>query len=98
MKLYEFKRFYHPRVGRFVYKHQGSGIIIDNIFKPLKSIASNVFKKVAQPMAKNALESGISHAGDKIGKKISEKSGDIIMRQLSKMRQNSSTKPVADCP
>ena len=45
MKPYEFKRFYHPRVERFVYKHKGSGVIIDNIFKPLKSNASNIFKK-----------------------------------------------------
>ena len=54
MKPYEFKRFYHPRVGRFVYKHKGSGIIVDNIFKPLKSIASSVSKKVAKPMAKKS--------------------------------------------
>ena len=67
MKPYEFKRFYHPRVGRFVYKHKGSGIIVDNILKPLKRIASNVFKEIAEPMGKKSLESGVSHAGDKIG-------------------------------
>ena len=88
MKPYELKRFYHPRLGKFVYKHKGSGIIIDNILKPIKAIASSVFKKVAKPMAKKkALESGVSHAGDKIGKKVAEKSGDLITRQLSKMRQ-----------
>ena len=69
MKPYEFKRFYHPKLGKFVHKNKGSGIMIDNIFKPLKSIASSVFKKIAKPMAKKALESGVSHAGDKIGKK-----------------------------
>ena len=52
---YEFKRFYHPRLGKFVYKHKGSGIIIDNIFKPMKAIASLVFKKVAKPMAKKSI-------------------------------------------
>ena len=35
MKPYEFKRFYHPKFGRFVYQHKGSGLIVDNIFKPL---------------------------------------------------------------
>ena len=25
MKPYEFMRFYHPKLGRFVYKHKGSG-------------------------------------------------------------------------
>ena len=89
MKPYEFKRFYHPRVGKFVYKHKGSGIIIDNIFKPMKAIASSVFKKVAKPMAKKAIESGLSHTGDKIGKQGAQKSGDLIMKQLSKTRQGS---------
>ena len=33
------------------------------------------------------MESGVSHAGDRIGKKVAEKSGDLIMKQLSKMRE-----------
>ena len=35
MSSYEYKRIYHPKLGRFVYKHKGSGIIVDNIFKPV---------------------------------------------------------------
>ena len=31
----------------------------------------------------------MSHAGDKIDKKVAEKSGDLIMNQLSKIRQGS---------
>ena len=84
MKPYEFMRFYHPKLGRFVYKHKGSGIIVDNIFKPMKSVVSSVFKKFAKPVAKKALESGISHTGERLGKKISEKSGDLIMKKLAK--------------
>ena len=80
MKPYEFMRFYHPKLGRFVYKHKGSGIIVDNIFKPMKSVVSSVFKKFAKPVAKKALESGISHTGERLGKKISEKS--MIMKKL----------------
>ena len=38
MKPHEFKRFYHPELGKFVYKHKGSGIIVDNIFKPTKKL------------------------------------------------------------
>ena len=88
MSSYEFKRIYHPKLGRFVYKHKGSGIIVDNIFKPIKNVLTSAFKKVAKPMAKKALESGISHAGDKLGKKAAEKSGDLIMKKL-----HGSTKP-----
>ena len=79
MTSYEFKRIYHPQLGRFVYEHKGSGIIVDNIFKPIKSVLTSAFRKGAKPMAKKALESGISHAGDKLGKKAVEKSGDFSL-------------------
>ena len=28
MSSYEFKRVYHPRLGRYVYEHKGSGLLI----------------------------------------------------------------------
>ena len=65
MKPYEVMRFFHPKLGRFVYKHKGSGIIVHNIFKPVRRIAS----MFVNPVAKKALQSSISHAGDKLGKK-----------------------------
>ena len=86
MKSYEFSRYYHPKMGKFFYKHKGTGVIVDNIFKPMKAAASAVFKKFAKPVAKKALEAGISHAGEKLGKKAAEKSGDIIMKRLAKMK------------
>jgi len=83
MKPYEFKRFFHPKLGRFVYKHKGSGITFDSIFKPMKSVLSLLTKTVVKPFAKKALQSGIniSHAGDKLGKKAAEKSGDLIVKK-----------------
>ena len=95
MKPYEFTRFYHPQLGRFVYKHKGSGLIIDNIFKPMKNVLTSVFKKVAKPAAKKAVETGLSKAGEKIGKKISEKSGELIMKKLSKARTTPPIKTIA---
>ena len=71
MSSYEYKRIYHPKLGRFVNEHKGSGIIVDNIFKPVRRVLSKVPEKVLKPFAKKALESGISHAGDKLGKKSS---------------------------
>ena len=88
MASYEYKRIYHPKHGRYVYEHKGSGIIVDNIFKPIKSVLTSAFKKVAKPMAKKALKSGIEHAGDKLGKKAADKSGEMIMKRL-----HGSTKP-----
>ena len=88
MKSYEFSRYYNPRIGRFVYRHKGTGLIVDNIFKPMRKVAakaaSAVFSKFAKPIAKKALQSGISHAGDKLGKKAAEKSGDLIMKKTGK--------------
>ena len=99
MKPYEFMRFYHPKLGKFVYQHKGSGIIVDNIFKPMKSVVSSVVKKFTKPLAKKAVKSGISHAGERIGKKISEKSGDLIMARLRNMSkgyvgQKAPTQPI----
>ena len=85
MKSYEFSRFFHPKLGRFVYRHKGTGLIVDNIFKPMRAVASSLFKKFAKPVAKKALEAGISHAGEKLGKKAVEKSGDLIMKKLGNM-------------
>jgi len=52
MKPYELKRFYHPKMGKFVYKHQENGLIVDNIFKLIRTMASSVAKPV------------IKHAGE----------------------------------
>ena len=91
MKSYEFSRFFHPKLGRFVYRHKGTGLIVDNIFKPMRTVASTLFKKFAKPVAKKALE-----AGEKLGKKAVEKSGDLIMKKLgnmSKAKQSTRSAP-----
>ena len=75
-------RFFYPKLGRFVDKHKGSGIIVDNILKPTRRVASSMGKTVVKPFAKT-LQSGISHAGDKLGKKAAEKSGDFITKKLA---------------
>ena len=80
MKLNEYREIYHPSFGKFVFKHRGSGLIVDNIFKPMKMIVDKVLK----PVAKKALKSGIESAGDKLGKKVVEKSGHLLIKELQK--------------
>ena len=98
MKSYEFKRIYHPKLGRFVYKHKGNRIVVDKLFgflrKVVSTAASNVMGKLVKPMAKKALKSGVEHAGDKIGKKVAEKSGDLIMKKIHKGFSKSKSKPI----
>ena len=89
MRLIEYKKIYHPKLGRFVYKHKGSGIIIDNLFKPIKAI----FKSVVKPFAKKTLDAGVSHAGERLGKAVSQKSGDYIMKKLHSIRNTKPTEP-----
>ena len=87
MMTYNYKRIFHPGLGKFVYKHKGSGLIVDNIFKPVKKIVDVVLK----PIAKKALKSGIESAGDKIGKKVvekvAEKSGHLFMKDLHSLEK-----------
>ena len=86
MKPYEFMRLYNPKLGKFIYKHKGSGIIVDNILKPMKRILSPVVKKFAKQSGKKALKSGVSHLSKRTNKNTSEKSGDMIMEKLRNMR------------
>jgi len=89
MRTYEYKRIYNPSLGKFVYKHKGSGLIVDNIFKPIKMILDKVLK----PVAKKALKSGIESAGDKLGKKVVEKSGHILIEKLRKKKKSDALVP-----
>ena len=86
MKPFEFMRVYHPKLGIFVDKHVGSGIIVDNIFKPMRRILSPVVKKFVKQSGKKALKSGVSRLSERANKKTSEKSGDLIMEKLRNMR------------
>ena len=88
MLTYNYKRIFHPSLGRFVYKHKGSGLIVDNIFKPIKMIVDKVLK----PVAKKALKSGIESAGDKLGKKVVEKVLKPVAKKALKSGKESAEK------
>lgn len=90
---YKYKRRYHPKLGKFTYQHKGSGLIVDNIFKPLGNVARKVTEMVLKPLTKKALKSGIEHAGERLGKKAAEKSGDLIAKRLAQSFGALSSKP-----
>ena len=48
------------------------------------SATSSVLGNLVKPMAKKALKSGVEHAGNKIGQKAAEKSGNLIIKKLHK--------------
>ena len=108
MPTYNYKRIFHPSLGKFVYKHKGSGLIVDNIFKPIKIIVDKVLKPVAKKalksgiesagdkLGKKAVKSGIEIVGDKLGKKVAKKSGHIFIKDLQKEGKKSDSQKQED--
>ena len=81
MKSREFKKIYHPSLGRYVYEHRGNGLIVDNIMKPLKGAISAAANKAGRAVAK-----AIGKKASKTAKAAAEKSGDLIIRRLKQAR------------
>ena len=101
MNSKEFKRIYHPKLGRYVYAHRGNGLIVDNLLKPLGRKAKEFGSKVVlQPFLKKKAKETISKAGEKLGQKAIEKwtqktkqsleenAGDLIRQRLDWQQRN----------
>ena len=89
----EWTRFYHPKRGKFLYKHKGTGVVTDSLFKigkvlkkPLTNLAKKVGKKVAEKGAEKVSNVVVKKAGDKI---------ENILRNRGKPKSNSLAKPTA---
>ena len=85
MKSREFKKIYHPSLGRYVYEHRGNGLIVDNIMKSLKGVkgaisaaANKAGRAVARAVGKKASKTATAKA-------VAEKSGDLIRRRLTQL-------------
>ena len=100
MNSKEFKRIYHPKLGRYVYAHRGNGLIVDNLLKPLGRKAKEFGSKVVRPFLKKKAKETISKAGEKLGQKAIEKwtqktkqsleenAGDLIRQRLDRQQRN----------
>ena len=95
MNSKEFKRIYHPKLGRYVYAHRGNGLIVDNLLKPLGRKAKEFGSKVVRPFLKKKAKETISEAGEKLGQKAiekwtqkSENAGDLIRQRLDRQQRN----------
>ena len=95
MNSKEFKRIYHPKLGRYVYAHRGNGLIVDNLLKPIQRKAKEFGSKVVRPFLKKKAKETISEAGDRLGKKAiekltqkSENVGDLIRQRLDRQQRN----------
>ena len=87
MKSREFKKIYHPKLGRFVYEHRGNGLIVDNVMKPLKPGLSTAADKAARAVVRKFSKAKEKSTKAKIRDSVrQEKSGDIIRQRLSRSR------------
>ena len=89
MKSREFKKIYHPSLGRYVYEHRGNGLIVDNIMKPLKGAISAAANKAGRAVAR-AIGKKAKTAAVKATAKA-EKSGDLIRRRLQSQMETPKT-------
>ena len=94
MNSKEFKRIYHPKLGRYVYAHRGNGLIVDNILKPLQRKAKEFGKAVIKPLLRKKAKETISKAGERLGQKAikkwtqkSENAGDLIRQRLDRQQR-----------
>ena len=93
MKSREFKKVYHPSLGRFVYEHRGNGLIVDNIMKPLKGAISAAANKAGRAVAKaigkkasKTAKAAVEKATAKAKSMVTERSGDLIRKRLAQKR------------
>ena len=96
MNSKEFKRIYHPKLGRYVYAHRGNGLIVDNVLKPLGRKAKEFGSKVVRPLLRKKAKETISKAGERLGQKaikkwaqktIEENAGDLIRQRLDRQQR-----------
>lgn len=69
----EWQRIYHPKSGIRVYRHKGTGVMTDSLWKigrvlkkPLVNFAKQAGKKVAEKSINKASDVAVKKAGDKI--------------------------------
>ena len=79
----EWKKIYHPRMGRYVVKHKGTGVIRDtlmNIGKPLFKSAASAVKSAAKALGKKTVEKAADAGSKVIVKKAGDKIGNLLRK------------------
>ena len=91
----EWQQIYHPKLGKRVYRHKGTGLVTDSLFK-----LGKVLKKPLVNLGKKVAEKGINKASDvavKRGERAVKKAGDKI-GSILRNRGKPKPKPKALAP
>ena len=86
MKSREFKKIYHPRTGRYVYKHRGNGIKLYIILKNQKNLCVGSCNYLSYTIKKGSnwyMETGVRDLEVVFFKANSSRFNDIYSKDLS---------------
>ena len=94
----EWQRIYHPRFGKRVYKHKGTGVITDSLWKigqvlkkPLVNLAKQTGKKVAEKGIQKASDVAVKKAASAANaatKRAGDKIGSILRSRNTRKTAN----------
>ena len=84
----EFKKIYHPNLGRYVYEHRGNGLIVNNLMKPLKAVGRTLkratkFAEVVDSPPPPPISMSTPRISIPTPQISSEKAGDLIRKRLN---------------
>ena len=82
----EWKKIYHPKFGKYVYKHKGTGVVVDSLFK-IGKVLKKPLLNLAKKAGKQVAEKGIAKASDVVVKKAGDKIGNVLRRRANKGSQ-----------
>ena len=84
----EWAKFFDENVGRYRYKHKGSGLIRDTLMAIGKE-----FKGTAKKVAKTAAEKAAKTVAEKAGQKVGEIAVEKGSKQIRQILQKRTQKP-----
>ena len=79
----EWKKIYNPKFGKYVYKHKGTGVVVDSLFK-IGKVLKKPLLNLAKKAGKQVAEKGIAKASDVVVKKAGEKIGNVLRRKAKR--------------
>ena len=86
----EWAKIYHPKFGKYVYKHKGTGVVVDSLFK-IGKVLKKPLLNLAKKAGKQVAEKGIAKASDVVVKKAGDKIGNVLRRRGERRAANRET-------
>ena len=86
---------YHPQKGKYVWKHKGTGVISDTLFKIGKTLKKPLIRALKKT-GKKVAEKGVEKASNIVVKKAGDKFGNILRKREAPKKPLASKKKLSD--